>query len=251
MIKKILALLLVLLLSVALFACADNEEEQTTGSGSINVEGTDDDTSTETEGEETGSEIETNKAEVEIGDPGEYSYSECNETVYVNNPGSAVTLRTAAYEPKGSVAHGTELKRIGLSTDEANYWSKVLYQENEYYVATKFLTTMQNPDAGFEEVSKTVVVNEQTGSLKIRNIPTMESSTVIGYANAGKDVKVIAENTETGWYKIEFVNADGETVKGYIASDAKYFVSKKAETETGTEAGTEANTEANTESTGK
>jgi uncharacterized protein YgiM (DUF1202 family) len=246
MIKKILALLLVLLLSVALFACNETEED-TTDNGKINIETEE----TGSEVGETGNEIETGKVNTEVGDPGEYSYSECNETVYVNNPGSAVTLRTAAYEPKGSVAHGTELKRIGLSTDEANYWSKVLYQENEYYVATKFLTTMQNPDEGFVEVSKTVQINEQTGSLKIRNIPTMESSTVIGYANTGKDVKVIAENTETGWYKIEFVNADGETVQGYIASDAKYFVSNKAETETGTEAGTEATTEANTESKGK
>ncbi|MBR3879639.1 MAG: hypothetical protein IKJ24_05925, partial [Clostridia bacterium] len=161
MIKKILALLLVLLLSVALFACNDNEEE-TTDDGKINVE-TNDQT-----GDETGNEIETGDVNTEIGDPGEYSYSERNETVYVNNPDSAVTLRSADYEPMGSIAHGTELKRIGLSTDNANYWSKVIYEEEEYYIASKFITTIKNPDEGFVEVTKTVVVNEQTGSLNIR-----------------------------------------------------------------------------------
>lgn len=244
MIKKILALLLVLLMSVALFACNETEEETTDGKIDIETE------DTKAEGE-TGNEVETGSANAEIGDPGEYNYSERNETVYVNNPDSAVTLRTADYEPKGSIAHGTELKRIGLSTDGANYWSKVIYEEKEYYVATKFLTTIKNPDEGFVEVSKTVKVNDKTGSLNIRNIPAMES-TIIGYANAGKDIKVIAENTTTGWYKIEFVNADGKTLTGYIASDAKWFVQdKNAATEVDTTGATEAGSEANTESANK
>ena len=245
MIKKILALLLVLLLSVALFACNETEED-TTDDGKIDIETQD----TNAEGE-TGDEVETGSTSAEIGDPGEYNYSERNETVYVNNPDSAVTLRTADYEPKGSIAHGTELKRIGLSTDGANYWSKVIYEEQEYYVATKFLTTIKNPDEGFVEVSKTVQVNDKTGSLNIRNIPAMES-TIIGYADAGKDIKVIAENTTTGWYKIEFVDVDGKTLTGYIASDAKYFVQdKNAATEVDTTEATEAGSEANTESASK
>ena len=217
--KKFLALLLVLVMCIALVACNTGNEEETTGTGSINVPGED-----ETNGGEDGSEVETDTPKVEAGDPGEYTYSECNETVYVNNPGSAVTLRSEAYEPMGSVAHSTELKRIGLSTDAANYWSKVIYEEKEYYVATKFLTTMQNPDEGFVEVSKVVVVNDQTGALNIRNLPSMEGS-ILGHADAGKDITVIAENATSGWYKIKFVNVDGEELTGYIASDAKYFVS--------------------------
>ena len=218
--KKFLALLLVLVMCVALVACNTGNEEETTGTGSINVPGE----GTDTDGGEDGSEVETDTPKVEIGDPGEYSYSECNETVYVNNPGSAVTLRSEQYEAMGSVPHSTELKRIGLSTDAANYWSKVIYEEKEYYVATKFLTTMRNPDEGFVEVSKTVVVNDATGALIVRNLPSYEGQ-IIGHANAGVDINVVAENPTTGWYKILFINFDGEVVYGYIASDAKYFVS--------------------------
>ncbi len=232
MIKKLLALLLVLILSVSLIACNDGEEE-TTDDGKINI--TED---TSDENDETGDEIETGSANEEIGDPGEYSYSECDQTVYVNNPGSAVTLRTADYEAKGSVAHGTELRRIGLSTDSANYWSKVIYEEQEYYIASKFLTTLKNADEGFVDVEKTVVVNEQTGSLNIRNLPTFEGSAVIGWAEAGVEIKVVAENATTGWYKIEFVPyGSEESTFGYIKSGADNFVQDEDATnaETGTE----------------
>ena len=221
MIKKILALVLVLLMSVALFACNDAGEEEATSDSKINVG-----EESVAEGE-TGAEVVTGPVNPEIGDPNEYSYSECNETVYVNNPGSAVTLRTATYEAKGSIAHGTELQRIGLSTDAGNYWSKVIYNEETYYVATKFLTTynINNIDEGFVAVDKIVVVNDETGSLNIRNIPTFEGSAVIGWAVAGEQTKVVAENTTTGWYKIEFTPyGSTEKTYGYIKSGSDNFV---------------------------
>ena len=222
MIKKILALVLVLLMSVALFACNNAGEEEATSDSKINV------------GEESAAEGETG-AEVVTGpaagttadDPGEYTYSQCNETVYVNNPGSAVTLRTETYEAKGSIAHGTSLQRIGVSTDTEGYWSKVIYNEETFYVATKFLTTynINNIDEGFVAIDKIVVVNDETGSLNIRNIPTFEGSAVIGWAIAGEQTKVVAENATTGWYKVEFTPY-GSTEKafGYIKSGADNFV---------------------------
>lgn len=255
--RKLLAILAALLVAASLCACNNNEEEPT-DNGKINVNDETDTKADETddESDEIGSEIGTGSTE--IGDPGEYSYTECNEVVYINNPASAVTLRSETYEDKGSVPHGTQLTRIGLSKDEANYWSKVKYNDEEYYVASKFLTTIDanNPDEGFVEGEKTVVVNDKTGSLNIRNVPSMES-TVIGHAIAGADIKVIAENTETGWYKVEFVDATGETSVGYIASNPEYFVKPETEatTETETDAvgesDTETTTEASTESAGK
>ena len=199
--RKLLAILAALLVAVSLCACNNEEEKNTEGDtidmGSETGSG-ENGSNDETETDEHGNEIGTGAA-TEIGDPGEYNYTECNETVYVNNPDSAVTLRSATYEAKGSVAHGTELKRIGLSSDKGNYWSKVTFEGNEYYVASKFLTTLKDADEGFVEVDKTVVVNEQTGALNIRNLPTFEGSAIVGYANAGVEIKVIAENTETGW----------------------------------------------------
>jgi hypothetical protein len=242
MAKKILAIIMAALM-IATFAACNATPEETTEDGIIDIT-TDETTGTETDTEtETGTEAETgsNKA----GDPGEYEYStDKNGTVYVNNPGSAVTLRAEDYAACGSVAHGTALERVGISTDKDNYWSKVLYKEKVYYVATKFLTTMSDPDEGFALVTKTVVINEKTGAMNVRNIPSMEG-TVIGHVVHSVEITVLAENTETGWYKIEFVNADKQKDIGYIASDSKYFVKDKTGTETGTEnTETETGTEA-------
>lgn len=237
---SVLAIMLALSTVVAFTACKDNENK---GNGGNEVTLSGDETTDGTGGEGGGS------GNTEIGDPGEYEYSECNETVYVNNPGSAVTLRTAEYEAKDSIKHGTELKRIGLSTDEANYWSKVIYEGETYYVASKFLTDIKNPDAGFVAVDKIVVVNDETGSLNIRNLPTFNGSAVIGWALAGEETKVIAENTETGWYKIEFEAYGGEKMTGYIKSGADNFVQdEKAPADT--EAGNNETTASEPESAG-
>lgn len=241
--KKIIAIisavaLIVALILVASFAaCNDNNNPgENDGSNQVDLPGD----SSESD-DESGN---GNTTPSEIGDPGEYSYADCDETVYVNNPGSAVTLRSETYEDCGSIPHGTELKRTGLSTDEANYWSEVVYDGETYYIASKFLTTMSNPDDGFVAVDKTVYLNGdgETGTsyLNVRNLPSMEGS-VIGGVSWKSGIKVIAENTTTEWYKIEFVDANGETKIGYIASDAKYYK--------GTEAGNGATSEATTEST--
>lgn len=253
--RKLFAILMALIISASLVACNGNENEEPTG-GKVDNTTTETGTEANTNEAATNEEGETvgNNAPTEIGDPKDYTYTECDQTVYVNNPNSAVTLRTAEYKAKGSVAHGTELRRIGISTDGANYWSKIIYEEKEYYVASKFLTTLKDADEGFVAVDKIVVVNKMTGSLNIRNLPTFDGSAIIGYALAGVETHVIAENTETGWYKIEFIPyGSQEKAVGYIKSGADNFV--KAETEAATnvttEATTEAATEANTESAGK
>jgi hypothetical protein len=253
MTKKILAIILAALMVASLAACTGgegNETDTTDGKINITTEGTtanktEETTEADTD-TETGANVETGAPTV--GDPKDYEYTtEKNGTVYVNNPGSAVTLRSADYVAKGSVAHGTELQRIGISNDADNYWSKVLYQEKEYYVATKFLTTIKDADEGFVEVSKTVKINEKTGSMNVRNIPSMEGA-VICHVSCEKDVTVIAENTTTGWYKIEFVNNENKTVTGYIASNKEYFVEDKSETGAKT---TDAATETATETDGE
>lgn len=247
MTRKIIAIFAALLLSVSLVACNNEEKtEETTTGTKIEVPTTEGETTAESTEDETEVKTENNTPNTEIGDPGEYSYSDCNEDVYVNNPGSEVTLRSAEYEALGTVKHGDKLKRIGLSTDNANYWSKVTLGEKTYYIASKFLTTMKDPNEGFADVTKTVYINAMTGSLKIRNIPSMDS-TVIGYAVENEAIKVIAENTITGWYKIEFVNADNVTTTGFIASNAEYFVQDEETTVETTEAVTETEAESVTE----
>ena len=212
----------------------------------------------EQNGNESGSQVELpseseggsgNGGSTTIGDPGEYEYTACNETVYVSS--SAATLRTAEYEAKGSVKQGTALTRTGVSTDEAGYWSKVTYEGETYYVASKLLTDIADANEGFVDVTKTVVVNEKTGSLNIRTLPTTMGSEIIGYAVAGTEITVLAENITTGWYKVQFVAYSGETMIGYIASDAKYFEGAQEESSSNTESKDEAENNGAPEGAGK
>ena len=241
------ALVLVVALVATLVACNNDQNPEESGSQVELPSGEEDNGN----GNGNGNGNTTAKA----GDPGEYEYTACNETVYVSS--SAATLRTADYEAKGSVAQGTALVRTGISkartdvaNDEAGYWSKVTYEGETYYVASKLLTDIKDPNEGFVEVNKTVVVNEKTGSLNIRSLPSTTGSEVIGYAIAGVEITVIAENTTSGWYKVQFVAYSGETMTGYIASDAKYFEGTEEESSSKTEssAESEANSESGSES---
>ena len=244
MTKKIVSIFLSLLLTASVAAstvACSGKKGGGTETGNINV-GTGEEGTTVIGTDSNGQPIYGPSSSTEIGDPGEYSYTECDQTVYVNNPGSEVTLRSADYVAMGSLKHGAEIKRIGISTDANNFWSKVVYNGETYYMASKYITTMQNPTDGFTEVSKTVYISPKTGSLNIRNIPSMEGY-IVGHAVSGVGIKVVAENTTTEWYKIEFVNADGVKEYGYIASDAKYYetsTNNSTTTEAATTAGTTA-----------
>ena len=155
----------------------------------------------------------------ELGDPGCYAYKDCYETVYTISP---VILRSANYDPQGSIGAGTELIRTGISEDGGDkWWSRVVYNDKTYYIRSEFLTTIKDPDEGFVEVEKTVKLNKNT-FLNIRILPDI-SSTIIGFVDYNEEIKVLAENTELGWYKIEFISYGGEKDVGYIVSDAKYF----------------------------
>ena len=138
------------------------------------------------------------------------------------------------------------MNRIGVSKSDDKYnghWTKVIYNEETYYVASRYVTTMQNPDEGFVEVTKTVKFNEKTNSLFVRDIPDM-TGIEIGNVYNGEEIKVIAENTTIGWYKIEFTNIAGEKAVGYIASDAIYY---EGATETSAVTSVETTEEATTE----
>ena len=258
MTRKIIAIFTALLLTASVAAtvtaCSKKGGGNTTSTGKVDIpSGSGENVETNVETRQDGTDESGNPIYVpstEIGDPGEYSYTECDETVYVNNPGSEVTLRSAEYKAMGSVKHGTKLQRTGISTDEANYWTKVVYNGETYYMASKFITTMKDPTEGFESVEKTVRIDPKTGSLNIRNIPSMEGY-IIGHAVSGVDIKVVGENTTTGWYKIQFINADNVQSTGYIASDAKYFEQSDAEESEAENDETAAGTEAGTASAGK
>lgn len=178
-------------------------------------------------GDETGENGNGTGTSTSAKNPGEYTYTTCNETVYVYK--SAVNLRTENYDPKGELKIGTQLTRTGISTDADKYWSRVEYNGETLYVASKYLTDINEADvdAGFVACDKTVDLKEGN-TLNIRSLPSTQSEIRGDVAtNVGRitGIKVIAENTTTGWYKIEYADVkDGNAVKtGYISSTAKYY----------------------------
>ncbi len=215
--RKFLAILSAILITASLCACNNVGEEETTG-GKINIgEGT----GTEEVTDENGSVVKGDENNQYDVDPEDATYTDANDTVYIIHPNGAVKLHGEGDTKDTSLKNGSELKRIAISKKDG--WSKVIYNEKTYYVVTSCLTTMKNFDEGFVAVDKTLTL--AVTSLNIRNTPSMDNQ-IIGYLSADVPVKVIAENTTTGWYKVEFTAYGGETAVGYVVSDAKYYTTE-------------------------
>ena len=228
--KKLLAIITALLLVASLCACNNNDEEETTTNNKIEIPGGTDASGSENGDESDESDEETTAAATKVGNPGDYEYTTLAtpETVYVRSETKAAHLRDADYNPIVSLNNGTALERIGISTDASGYWSKVVYEGNTCYIASKLLTTFADPDEGFVACEKNAYLTESTTAMAVRDLPSMDEGEVIGHAEKSNDkndsIKVIAINTEDGWYKVEVYNKDGELkVTGYMAANPKYI----------------------------
>lgn len=205
MTRRFIAIFTALLLTASLCACANNnsDEEDTTGT-KINIQTNDSSNeTTESESNEITTEETTESVEIttEAAEPavGELTYVEQKDTVYVLHSSNQVNLRAADDTPVGVLENGTELQRIAISEDGA--WSKILFDDGEYYIGTACVTTLKDVTEGFDEVSKTLYF---TGtSVNVRIAPNADNEAV-GMLYNGAEVKVIGENTELGWYMIDY-----------------------------------------------
>ncbi len=217
--KKIALILAALLIfSVVLVACNNGtEEDETTGKKNPPVvENPTDDTD------------DTTGGNTEPEDP-TYTFTELETPITVfaiKDLNLRETPSFAASVAKKSVPTGTELVKIAESNESAidsndvEYkWFKVTFEEKEWYVKSTLVTAITDPDHGFTEVTKTLYAK---GSLKVRLVPTTENEAV-GYISVGDEIKVIAENTESGWYKIEFEGKYTPKGEYYITNDSQYF----------------------------
>lgn len=74
--------------------------------------------------------------------------------------------------------------------------------------------TPQTPEKG----QKVEILSTPTGFLRVRS----EASTLgteVGQVKPGEEYTFVEEDKETGWYKIEFEDAKGDTVQGWISGD--------------------------------
>ena len=222
--RRLLAIISALLISASLCACSGGKEEETTDN-KIEVPSREE-TSSNTETNEQGSQINPPVADKA---PGELEYTAKDGKVYILHENGAVNLRNADGTVFKSFDNGTEFERTAVSKD--GEWTKVKYEDKEYYVVTSCITDLKDLDEGFAKVEKTLKL--KTAALSIRMSPET-TGRVVGYYNEGDEVKVIAENTTTGWYKVEFTAYGGETTIGYVASDAKYYETDETTEETTT-----------------
>ncbi len=204
-----------------------NTEKETAG-GATEGELTEISTEEATTEQESYTEQESESATED--DPKYASYIEHYDVVYAAHPNGAIMLHAFLSEDKDtSVANWTALQRIAVSQD--GEWSKVIYKDILYYVATQCVTTLSDPDEGFTSVDKALYLKKDISALSVRLLPDMDSL-VIGYVYSGEKIHVVAENVEAGWYKISFVLYGGEKSFGYITSDPKYFEEEYVSEET-------------------
>ena len=205
--RKLIAILTALLLTASLCACGDKNPENDTQSGNkINI-------NTEAPAGNENESVE-NTTEAATTEPVELVFSEKKDTVYVISSTNQVNLRSEPVVTDATarlvVDNGAELQRIAISQDGS--WSKVIYNGDEYYIKSTYVTTLKDLNEGFTEVSKTLYLTVE--SLYVRIAPDMGNE-AIDTIYKGNKVEVVAENTESGWYKIKF--AGTYATEGYVA----------------------------------
>ena len=172
----------------------------------------------------------------------EDSLVECDETVYVVNAPNGLRLRSAMDFDDDSnikvvVPTGTELRRIATAEVGDEMWSKVVYENKEYYTSSKYLSTNKNDAVEtdpvvtmeFEQREETVYITEPA-NLRLTPDKTDNNNIAIDLP-AGTELKRtgIAFDTENdpeglGWSRVEY---EGKT---YYIRNSLLATEKPAET---------------------
>ncbi len=213
------AIIVVIAIIATCVACNNNNnnnEEETTTDPIVDIPGDESDESND----ESGSGGEETP---EAPDPGELEYNDADGFVFAMNiVAGEIPVRSGDFEWLGTVKVGEKLERLGVSTDER--WTKIKYNEGVAYVATRNLTTYDKDSNGFTAVDKEIVLTQNMNVRTSPQVPdgtkndTESSVNVIGQLEKDTTVKVIAMDTELGWYKIEYTPATAPavpTVEGY------------------------------------
>lgn len=158
-----------------------------------------------------------------------------NDTVFVNSAAGLNVRSTPSAEENannilGTLTHGKSVARIGIN--EASGWSKIIYNGEEAYVKTEFLSSTEPeeittvapgtdvPESEFVACDETVYVFPyddngnyvSTGDANYYSAPNRSKQA--GQLKAGVQLTRVAKTTEdaegNGWSKLSYKDADGK-----------------------------------------
>ena len=150
--KKILCLALALLMIlVVATACKKDDETNTDNNGTPDYNGT------SSSGTKDSGEDDENDP---VDEEKEALLTACDEVVYVINAPNGLRLRStmnfdSETNVKEVIKEGTALKRIAKGTIGDENWSKVVYENVEYYTSSRFLSTEKD---GQSEVTPGITI---------------------------------------------------------------------------------------------
>lgn len=214
--KKLLAALLAVFMLVSvLTACSEEPKETKPSTPNNGIPDKNPDSNGDGEGNGNGTNPDKDPDGVD-----EIVFDDVNETVYVIEflGGMVVEglhLRNSlSFDSTSNIVHtvepNTELTRIGFNES----WSKVLYEGEEYYCSTRYLTTekIDTSDVVFEDVTEDVYINTEEYGYNRANyyrVPLRDTNYLGGNIEHGTLVKrtgVYYEDPEDeeklGWSRI-------------------------------------------------
>ena len=158
---------------------------------------------TEPQTEET-TQAETEAPQQDENTGGDSQQSE--ETVYASQTVNVRKSPSTDGEQAGQLYAGESIQRIGTEGE----WSKVLFEGEECYIKSEFLTAEQTQaaDDGFEVVDEYV---EALQNVRMRKSPSTEGE-IVGTLDGGTEVHRIGYSEQ--WSRIQY---NGETC--YVASE--------------------------------
>ena len=167
----------------------------------------------------TGSSEENNPS-APTNDPTQVAYTAVDDIVYVSAASATVKLVSDVAQTK-NLAQLTELHRVG----KASNWCKVEHEGQEYYIATKMLTTDDIGEKTFTACDPVKEMYVTANTLYIRKYPsaTDDFSKKLGELARGTKVTVLAQNAR--WSKIQLSDSTGNDGKGYAFVSSEYLSS--------------------------
>ena len=219
------AIIVVIAIIATCVACNNNNnnnEEETTTDPIVDIPGDESDESNDESGDE-------NEGSNTGSNPEDLTYTDADGFVFVINPySSEIPVRAGNNDWLGAVKVGEKFERLGVSSDER--WTKIKYNDEVAYIATRNLTTYDKDNNNFVAVEKEITL---TSAVTVRTSPQVpggakdadeKAINAVAWLKAGDVIKVIAEDTELGWYKIEYTPATTPTAPAVEGYTYEFFV---------------------------